>query len=415
MKVKGASRFLNTAGPAGASPWQKGRVRRGSSRAICLIAAWLLWIVPMLVLAAMVIHNPLKHTVTLGSYHPSAENWWARQNLYVGPSGMNYLPHFAVLYSPFHFLPFTLSEILWRFCAAGALAFGLWRLARELFGPDSERPFLWATIIAMPLSLGALRNGNANAIFGGVTLLAMVATLQERWWLAVGWMVLATALKPLGVVLLLLASIYYAPVARRLPAALLGLAVFPFFFGGPEYVWTQYQAAWQNLRACGAVTEHRFADVNGILRTLGAPLSARVATMVRFLAGGVTALAWLWGARRLNPALRCLWLYALATAYLMLFNPMNEANSYVILAPALGAWAACFLFNLDLAGRRWGWAVVCLALGMSLLPNLLRPLFGNYFALFWLPVMTILFLALLLCFIGRMGGEYVGAPHATNP
>jgi hypothetical protein len=379
------------------------------------MAALGLWIVPMLVIAALVIHNPLKHTVTMASYHFSAENWWAGRNLYVGPAGMNYLPHFAVLYSPFHFLPLRLSEILWRFCAAAILAGGLWRLARELFGAEFERPFLWATIIAMPLSLAALRNGNANAIFGGVTLLAIVATLQKRWWLAMAWMVLATALKPLGVVLLLLASLYYAPVARRLPAAFLGLAIFPFFFGSPDYVLAQYREAWQNLRACAVVSEHRFADLNGLLQTLGAPLSPGALTVVSFLSGGVTALAWLWGARRLPPALRCLWLYALATAYLMLFNPMNEENSYVILAPALGAWGACFLFSDEPGGRRLGWAIVCMALGMVLLPNLLRPLFGNDFALFWHPLMTLLFLAALIQFISRVRGEELCPQPAAYP
>jgi hypothetical protein len=379
------------------------------------IAAWLLWAVPMLVIAALVIHNPLKHTVTMGSYHLSAENWWARRNLYVGPSGMNYLPHFAVLYSPFHFLPLRCSEILWRFCAAATLAGGLWLLARELFGSEAERPFLWATILAMPLCMGALRNGNANAIFGGITLLAIVATLQKRWWLAVGWMVLATALKPLGIVLLLLASIYYAPVVRRLPAALLGLALFPFFFGSPDYVLGQYREAWRNLRACAAVTEHRFADLNGILRTLGTPLSPAPSTLIRVLAGVITALAWLWGARRLDPVLRCLWLYALTTAYLMLFNPMNEANSYVILAPALGAWGAWFLFSEEVGRRRLGWGVALMALSMGLLPNILRPLFGNYFALFWHPCMTILFIAILLHFIFWSGGEKLCPQPLADP
>jgi hypothetical protein len=359
----------------------------------------------MLVIAALVIHDPLKHTVTMGSYHPSAENWWARRNLYVGPSGMNYLPHFAVLYSPFHFLPLTLSEILWRFSAAAALAGGLWLLARELFGAEAERFFLWASILAMPLSMGALRNGNANAIFGGVTLLAIVAIMRKRWWLALGWMVLATALKPLGIVLLLLASIYYAPVARRLPAALLGLALFPFFFGSPDYVWSQYREAWHNLRACAVVTDHRFADFNGILRTLGTPLAPDPSTLLRLMSGGLTAIAWLWGARRLNPTLRALWLYALATAYLMLFNPMTEANSYVILAPALGAWGALLLLSDESGARRLGWGVALMALSMGLLPNILRPLFGNYFALFWHPCMALLFLASLIHFISRSDRE----------
>jgi len=380
------------------------------SRSQALVAAWLLWAIPMLVIAMLVIHDPFKHTVTLGSYHPSAENWWARKNIYIGPSGMNYLPHFAILYSAFHFLPLGLGEVLWRLCAAATLAGGLWFLVRELFVFDPERPFLWTTILALPLSLAALRNGNANAIFSGVTLLAIVAILQQRWWLAMVWMSLATALKPLGIVLLLLASIYYAPIARRLPAGVLALVLFPFFFASPDFVLTQYRGAWNNLSACAAVTEHRFADLNGILRTFGMSLSAKESTFVRFVSGGVTAAAWLWGARRFSPALRCLWLYALTAAYLMLFNPMTEENSYVILAPALGIWGACFLFNEELGGRRLGWAMALIALGMVLLPNILRPLFGNYFALFWHPLMTIVFVAALICFVHRTGsGEVLPA------
>jgi hypothetical protein len=219
----------------------------------------------------------------------------------------------------------------------------------------------------------------------------------------------------LGVVLLLLASIYYAPVARRLPAALLGLAIFPFCFGSPDYVLAQYREAWRNLHACAAVSEDRFADFNGILRTWGAPLDPGPSTIVRVLSGGATAIVWLWGARRLNPAMRCLWLYALATAYLMLFNPMNEANSYVILAPALGAWGAWFLFSDGSGGRQFGWGIMMMALSMGLLPNMLRPFFGNYFALFWLPCMTLLFLAALIHFIARAGGGKPCPQPAAKP
>ena len=357
----------------------------------------------MMIVAAMVIHNPLRHTVTLDSYHASAANWWAGRSLYVGPSGMNYLPHFAILYSPFHFLPLRLSEVLWRFCAAASLAGGLWLLAGELFGPEAPRAYLWSTLLSVPLCLGALRNGNANAIFGGITLLAIVAVLQQRWWLAVAWMVLATALKPLGIVLLLLASIQYAPVARRLPLALLGLALFPFFFGNPLYVMTEYREAWRNLHACAAVTDNRFADLNGILRMFGIPLASGPSTIVRFLSGMAIALLWLWGARRLGQSLRGLWLYGLTTVYLMLFNPMTEVNSYVILATALGVWAVCLFLSEEPAPRCLGWSIAAMALCMGLLPSLLRPFFGNDFALVWLPSVTILFLAGLIFFVARDG------------
>ena len=72
-----------------------------------------------------------------------------------------------------------------------------------LFRSGPELPFFWATVVAMPLCMTSLRNGNANALFGGVTLLAIVALVNRRWWLALGLMALVTAIKPLGVVLLI--------------------------------------------------------------------------------------------------------------------------------------------------------------------------------------------------------------------
>jgi hypothetical protein len=367
-----------------------------------LIAAVLLWVVPMLVVSVMVALRPLHRSVTWTSYHGSCASWWARKDLYIGPVGMNYLPHFAVLYTPFHFLPLAVGEVLWRLCAAAAVAGGLWRLARRVFPSGAERPFFWATLLAMPLAMNALRNGNANAIFGGVTLLAIVATLEQRWWLATTLIVLATALKPIGIVLMLLAPLWYAPLRWRMLVGWVALAVFPFFFADPSYVAEQYRAAWQNLRACAVVAEHRFADVNGILRTFHTELGQRSSQAVRVLAGALTAGLWVWGARRLPKPWDCVWLYALTTSYLMLFNPMTEANSYGIVSPALGIWAAMFLFRPEAGGSRWiGWCIVAMALTMGLLPNMVRHFFGNRFALFWDPLMMFIFLGLLVIFIAR--------------
>jgi hypothetical protein len=355
----------------------------------------------MLVLSVLSALRPLHRSVTL-SYHDATTHWWARENIYVGPSGMNYLPHFVILYSPFHFLPLPVCEVLWRLCAAGALAGGLWALIRRLFPTEPESPFFWATLVTMPLCMNSLRNGNANAVFGGVVLLSIVALVDRRWWLAVGLMILATALKPLGIVLLMLAPLVYAPVRWRLPIGIAGLALFPFLFANPTYVIGQHREAWHNLQSCAVVSEHRFADINGILRTFGTEFGPTVSKLVRVLSGGLTAILFWWGARRLRFSLSCLWFYALATIYLMLFNPMNEENSFVILAPAMGAWAALFLFSReDKNARTMGWLIVAMALSMGLLPNIVRPLFGNHFALLWHPTMAIVFLLMLIGFVQR--------------
>ena len=372
--------------------------RRGKTRP-ALVAGIALWVVPMLVIGVMSALRPLNRSVT-PSYHLATEHWWQHQDLYVGPAGMNYLPHFVILYTPFHLLPLWAGEVLWRFCAAAALSIGLWQLVRALFPSQPDRPFCWATLLTMPLCMNSLRNGNANAIFSGVVLLAIPALLNRRWWLALGWMALATALKPLGIVLLLLAPLVYAPIRWRLPLAFVALAVFPFLFANPAYVAAQYRGAWHNLQACAVVSEHRFADIDGVLRTFGAEFGPRASKLVRVGAGLLFALLFYSGAKRLRDPFPCLWLYALATGYLMLFNPMTEENSYVILAPALGIWGALFLFSSK-PERTLAWVIASMALSMGLLPNLVRPLFGNHFALFWHPVMAMVFLAILAGFIAR--------------
>ena len=368
-----------------------------------------LWIIPMLVVSIIVALRPTYRTVTIDSYHFSAVQWWAGKSLYIGPGGMNYLPHFAILFSPFHALPLWLGEVLWRLLAAVALVWGLWRVVCTVFRDAPERAFFWVTVGAMPLCMSALRNGNANAHFGAILLLAIAAILHRRWWLAAGLMMLLVAVKPIGLVLALLAPILYAPLRWRLPAALVGLALFPFLFARPEYVVTQYRDAWSNLQACAVVTQHRFADINGILRTFGVPLTATASTLTRVLAGAITALLWWSVARRLRDPLTALWLYVLTAGYLMLFNPMTEANSYVILSPALGLWTAWFLFKETGPARRLGWVLLAMALSMGLLPNVVRPLFGNHFALFWQPLISIVLLVLLARFLWQRGSQMDGS------
>jgi hypothetical protein len=213
---------------------------------------------------------------------------------------------------------------------------------------------------------------------------------------------LSVAIKPLGLVLLLLAPVVYTPLRWRLILAVVGLVIFPFLFGSPHYVVAQLHSALVNLQGCAIVTQHRFADINGIFRTLGAPLPASASRFIRVLAGGLTLAFWWASAIRLAEPSRAMWLHALTASYLMLFNPMTEANSYVILAPALGAWGMFFLVGSGARfARSLGWAIAGTALTMAFLPNLLRPLFGNRFALFWHPLMTLVFIVMLGGFLWR--------------
>ena len=358
------------------------------------------WIVPLLVIMGLVIASPPIHRTVVNVYHTAVDNWWAQRSLYKPAFSYHYLPQFTVLFMPFHFLPWPLGDWLWRLVSAGLLVSGLWRLARQQFGGEAARAFLWSTLLVMPLSLGALRNGQANVIFAAFTLQAVACLSPRQWWAAAVFMVLALAVKQLGLVLIVFAAVVYPALRWRMAMGIVALAGLPFLFGSPDYVISQYRDFLEHLPVCAAVIEHRFADLNGIIRTFGGELHAGVSKVMRMLAGGAILGAWWMGARRWADPLRAMWLYALVASYLMLFNPMTEANSYVIVAPAFGLWAAWALGRKET--RRIGWDLVCMGLSMGLLPSLFRPWFGNYFALIWHPTMTIFFVGMLIYFRWRI-------------
>jgi hypothetical protein len=361
-----------------------------------LTAAWILWALPLLVVCIIVFLKPAQRTVTV-VYHSAAAAWWGRADLYHGPGGMNYLPQFAVLFTPFHVIPSPWGDVLWRMCAGALLATGLWRVVRVRRGPACGKWFLWASIVTIPLCVAPLRNGQANALLGGLILHAAACIAALQWTRATALIVATIAVKPLGAVLACLAPVVYAPLRGRMLLGLAALTALPFLCGPPHYALSQYEAFKVNLSQCSAVSDHRFANLNGILRTFGTELPSQTFSIVAAVALLAVLALWWFGSRHLTGPPRAMWLHALTAAYLMLFNPMNEANSFVILVPALGFWAVHWLSNPATARR--GGVVAAMALSMGLLPNLVRPLFGNRFALFWHPVMTIAFAVLLACWV----------------
>jgi hypothetical protein len=363
-----------------------------------------LWVLSLLVISVRAFCNPTLNTVTV-PYSLASKAWWGGGRVYIGPGGMNYLPHFAIIFSLFDAVPTPYGDILWRVFAFALVTTGLWRFCRRLSGDaphsDAYTCFFWVTLLTLPLSLAALRNGQANAVFGGMILHAIVSLDSKKWGWAAGWIVLAAAVKPLGIVLALLAPFVYRPLRWRMLLALAALVAFPFLFATPAYVMAQYHAFAGNLQVCAVVNDNSYADIGGVLRAFHIEMPPLLSKAVRVLGGGVTLILWMWGSRWLRGTLRALWLLALTGSYLMLFNPMNEANSYVIMAPAFALWAVWLLTNKVCRGI--GWGIVFIMYTMSVWPLLMHPWFGNRFALFWHPIMTMVFIALLIPVVMRLG------------
>jgi hypothetical protein len=350
-----------------------------------------LWLIPFLVISVMAFSRPHKRTVT-PLYHEAVQNWSRQATLYDGPQGMNYLPTFVPLFAPYHMFPVEVAGVLWRATAFAGFCLGLWWFARSDERNIVDRSFALLTLLALPLCLGALRNGQANAHLGAALLLAAGCLLSQRWWLATLFLSLAVAIKPLGLAGAGLAFAVFPHLWWRLGIGVTAILVMPFLFGPWSYVASQYADAFNNLRQCSEVTEHRFADLNGLLRTFGMGLTSEASLLVRASAGLLFAGFCFGWVRRLQGRERALGWLAFSAGFLMLFNPMNESNSYAILGPALGLWA----WQFGITGRRRiGILLVAAIFTMSVLPNVLRPWLGNAFALAWHPSMTTLFIAVL--------------------
>lgn len=356
----------------------------------CFVA-WAMWLLPLLVISCMIVADPLRRTVT-PVYHQAVEDWSTRQPLYTGLNGMHYPPHFVPMFWPFHLAGNIVGDILWRFTAAAGLVTGLWLFGGAIGGQNKWRTFVLLSAIALPLTLPALQNGQANAHLGAVFLLTAWCLKTKRFGWAAALLWLATSVKPIGIAAMGLAWAAYPQLWWRLAIGVPVFLGFPFLFGPTSYVSGQCIAAWNNLRECSDVTENRFADLNGLLRAIGIPLAGKASLAVRALAGALLmVVCWRASRRESEPHRSLIWLSS-ATGFLMLFNPMTEANSYVILAPVLGlmAW-----WELN-CGAKWiGWLFASMALSMGLLPNLLHAFFGNYFALAWHPAMTLGFLSII--------------------
>ncbi|MCX7887990.1 MAG: glycosyltransferase 87 family protein, partial [Verrucomicrobiae bacterium] len=350
--------------------------------------ALLLWGVPLLAITVMVVRRPTHRSVT-PVYHRCVQHWMSEAPLYANPLEYNYPPCFPLVFAPFRWLPAPLGDVLWRWMAWVLIATGLWKLLR-----GSEREFLAASALAIPLSLGALRNGQANALLAGLLLHAAAALQRERWMQAAFCAAVAAAVKPFALAFGLLAILLYRKTFWPLVAGLCVAALLPFAFGSHGYVVGEYRAFVANLGACANPAEHRFADVAGLLRSLGVELSPAVSAVARTVAAVAVALLWGVTAPRLTEPSRACWLLLLAVTYLMLFNPMTETNSYVLAAPAMAVWSVHTL--REPATRRLGWTLVTIILATSAFAP-----FRARFKLFWYPTMTACFTAVVAVLLLR--------------
>ncbi len=359
-----------------------------------------LWLITFVAVSGILVANGLARSVT-PIYHAAVEHWLAGQPLYYGPKEFNYLPSFVQFFRPFQALPKPVGDILWRLLAFAGLFIGLRNFVALLAKERPERDFLLVTLLALPMCVSALRNGQSSAQLAACLVLAAWYLYRGQWTPASFWICLSLVCKPLGLPGLGLALMMFPHLWWRLGLGLALVLGLPYGFASFDYVSQMYADFAANIAACQVPTTGRtFADLNGVLRLFGMELSGRPLLLSQVIAGGILAMLAFFIGQRGNSLEGALAWLGLTGSYIMLFTPMNEGNSYVMLAPALGLWA---LWALRQGHLRWAAAVIGISAAMNLLPEFVSLSSGanvaGLFVQFWYPLMTLFFLAILIHWI----------------
>lgn len=359
------------------------------------------WLLPALAIAILTLVQPLNRSMT-PIYHDAFANWLAQKPVYSGSQGFNYLPAFVSFFGLFARLPLVLCEVLWRWTALAGLCLGLWKCTRLLKPSNTYRAFGIISLLSLPICLSALRNGQSSAQLAACLVLTAWSLQRQRWWWASLWLCLALVCKPLGLPAIGLAVVMFPRVLWRTALGVILVLAEPYLLAPSGYVNELYVSFATNMIDCFEPAGRTFADLNGVLMAFNLRLSGSASLIVRVFAGGAMAVTCFF-TRKLGTDIKrpLIWL-ALTGSYIMLFTPMNEGNSYVMLAPCLGLWAWWFFEN----GReRAAKSIGLMSTTMVMLPDIVGFSFGkqygNEFAKFLYPLLTLIFLGMVIWEIRR--------------
>jgi hypothetical protein len=354
-----------------------------------------MWALVLLAFTGVTIARPGMRSVT-PVYREASSAWLSGQNMYPQrDAGFTYLPQFAILFSPFASAPQRVGDTLWRFLQLGVYVSSIRRLA-EAAQSGPKDLFFPISILALPAALGSAMNGQSNMLLAGAMGHASVEVIRGRRWAVAAWLMLGLVAKPIAIVMILLLAISNPVMIPWFLGGMALAAASPLLFDSWPSVAGQYTSWYRQLLVVAPSQEHRFDDISGLLRTLNVHLPIKVSYQLRLLAAGLTPALWLVWARRLRQPDYAFALLGLSAAYLMLFNPRTESNSYVVLSPVIAVMAARLLL---VEGRRVGWLLVGLAvaLGNASYGDPTWPL-----TKLWLkPMVALTFVGFLICEVAR--------------
>jgi Glycosyltransferase family 87 len=342
------------------------------SRTYLTFANWTIWLASVtggLIFAINWVASG-KTDVALCEYLVFIDNFWAAKPLYImnGLHGFHYLPVMLVIGTPLGWVSVPVAGAIFGLLSIGFLAWSIYKLA-EAIAPD--HPAAAAGSILFASAVGAT---NSVLLFQMQTpmtaamICAAVAGMSGRWRVLAAWLVVASAVKPLAIVMAMLAFVTVPQTRVPFIIGFAALLLIPFGFGDWNYLLAQYREyAGQLATITNAVPGHWYAqtEISTLLRALGLDLGSNARLAIRVGAAiGFLVLAWriaaLGAARATAFAL-----LILATCYIGLFNPRQENVSFIVVAPGIAALAMIYLQRNIADWRGWIWITLAFMVQFS--------------------------------------------------
>lgn len=298
-----------------------------------------LWIGAFLVVLALVLWSPHTRTVWQ-AYIDGSEALQAGLPLYDTQSEMGYLyaPAFAALYTPIVKLGPHLGGLVWHSIGFAVLTYAAMRQVRKLGGGELTWLLSFGLFLALPMAVGAIRNGQATILLTGACWLLTLSALEGRRAETFFWASLAIIAKPTAIIMLLLAGALRLRLIPVLVLAVLFVLALPYAFAPAGYLNDQYRAFAQMLTSMAVDNTSHFVstDFTAPFTTIGLPIPEFGATIVRMVMALLTLSAVIWFDRRLEQGKAALAIFLTATFYMCVFNPRVEPNTFAMIAAPAG-------------------------------------------------------------------------------
>jgi alpha-1,2-mannosyltransferase len=321
--------------------------------------------------------------------------FWAGETIYVAGDlhGFHYLPATLVLGTPLTWMSFPAAGAVIGLLSALALGASVCYLA-AVFNPRH-----WLPLAGIILGLSSMAAATSfdllqfQILMTASLIAAAAASMKGRYRQMSLWLILGIAIKPLGIVMALLAAVVFPKSRIPLVVALALLLILPFSVRDWGYVATEYGNYLRQLWHITAVPPGNWfnqADFSVFLRHLGLDLNSTARLAIRMIAAAATLLLALRVASWRDPRATGFAIFILSVCYIAFFNPRQEQYSFLVVAPAVATIGALLMARNVLDWFGWVWLGLAIAIGLRLgqaglwiLPGIMVPIWACLIWLVW--------------------------------